>query len=230
MRGTTTPLLDEPRAGRLTIQYAPDRDTEIVENPPRFTWLPVIEDEARYVLRLSADPGFPAKGTQVFTKIPLNFFTPDTALAPGDYHWSYAVCDATGKPASSWSATRGFSIPERLPETPLASRDARFTKVTQAHPRLWLTPDRLETFRAAVKEDPDHCTWSTFYKDSVLPWMDRPVMTEPAGYPNHTRMAPVWRKTYIELQELWYAIRHLAIGGKVTGDQAMLDRAKAWLL
>lgn len=230
MRGTTAPLLDEPKAGRLTIQYAPDRDTEIVENPPRFTWLPVIKDEVDYVLRLSTDPAFPAEGTRVYANIPLNFFTPDVTLAPGTWHWSYAVCDAAGKPATTWSATRSFTIAEGLPETPLASRDARFAKVTQAHPRLWLTPDRLETFRAAVKEDPDHCTWSTFYKESVLPWMDRPVMTEPAGYPNHTRTAPVWRKTYIELQELWYAIRHLAIGGKVTGDQAMLDRAKEWLL
>ena len=46
MPGATAPTLDEPRTGRLTIQYAPDAETPIVENPPRFTWLPVIEDEA----------------------------------------------------------------------------------------------------------------------------------------------------------------------------------------
>ena len=51
MPGMKLPELDEPKTGRLTIQYAPDADTEIAENPPRFTWLPVIEDEAQYVLR-----------------------------------------------------------------------------------------------------------------------------------------------------------------------------------
>ena len=38
--------LDQPKAGRLNIQYAPDGE-DVVENPPRFTWLPVIEDEFR---------------------------------------------------------------------------------------------------------------------------------------------------------------------------------------
>jgi hypothetical protein len=157
MSGTTAPTLDEPKTGRLTIQYAPDADTEIVENPPRFTWLPVIEDDAQYVLRVSTDPKFAAKATQVFSGIPLNFFTPDVALAPGEYHWSYAVCDpATGKPATGWSKTRTFSIAEGLPETPLPSRKVRYAKATRSHPRLWLTPDRLTDFRKAIKDDPDH--------------------------------------------------------------------------
>ncbi len=226
----TLPALDEPNAGRLTIQYAPDEGTEVAENPPRFTWLPVIEDEALYVLRISTDPDFTAKKTKIYEGIPVNFFTPDKALAPGDYHWSYAVCDDSGKPATEWSSTRRFTITMGLPETPLPSRGTRFAKATRDHPRLWMTPDRLKTFRKEVKADPDQYTWSTFYEKSVLPWMDREVMTEPAGYPDHKRTAPVWRQTYIDLQELMYAVRHLAIGGKVTGDQAMLDRAKAWLL
>ncbi|SDF46149.1 DUF4962 domain-containing protein [Limimaricola pyoseonensis] len=231
MRGAAVlPKLDEPKTGRLTIQYSPDADSETVENPPRFTWLPVIEDEAEYVLRISSDPEFKAKDTQVFANIPFNFFTPDTALAPGTYHWTYAVCDAAGKPASSWSSTRSFTITEELPHSPLPSRAARFRESSPSHPRLWLTQTRLAEFRDAVRADQSHCTWSTFYEKSVLPWMDREVMKEPTGYPGHQRTAPVWRQTYIDLQELMYAIRHLAIGGQVTQDKAMLDRAKAWLL
>ena len=223
------PPLDEPRAGRLTIRYGPDADTELGENPPRFTWIPVIDDGASYMLRLSTDPAFPAKKTTVFDGIPLNFFTPDIVLEPGAYHWSYATCEA-GERTSAWSEIRSFTITKDLPETPLPARSERFKNSAQDHPRLWLTSDRLAEFKKAVKADPDHCTWSTFYDQSVLPWMDRKVMTEPAGYPGHKRVAPVWRQTYIDLQELWYAIRHLAIGGKVTDDAAMTDRAKAWLL
>ncbi|SDJ55028.1 DUF4962 domain-containing protein [Aliiruegeria lutimaris] len=226
-----TAYLDEPTAGRLNIQYAPGSEDVLVENPPRFTWLPVVEDEARYVLRLSTDPRYPAKETRTFADIALNFFTPDTVLEPGTYHWSYAVWDAEkGAPATAWSTSRSFELTAELPATPVPGRAARYNGVELAHPRLWLGPKELATFREAVAGDPDHCTWSTFYENSVKPWMDRPVMDEPAGYPNHQRVAPIWRQTYIDCQELLYAIRHLAIGGHVTGDKAMLTRAKEWLL
>ncbi|AMY71012.1 DUF4962 domain-containing protein [Frigidibacter mobilis] len=231
MSGNSLPALDEPKTGGLTVRYAPAEAARIVENPPRFSWLPVIEDEATYVLRISADPAFPASGTRVFTRLPLNFFTPDAVLEPGKHHWSYAVCDPrTGAPVTGWSKTRSFHVAAGLPETPLPARDVRFKAATRAHPRLWLTPGRLAEFRASVAADPDHCTWARFYEASVLPWMDREIMAEPAGYPGHRRTASVWRQTYIDCQELLYAIRHMAIGGQVTGDQAMLDRAKQWLL
>lgn len=231
MTSQKLPLLDEPKAGRLTIQYGPTDGAEIAENPPRLMWLPVIEDEAHYIVRLSTDKSYADTQTHTYTGIPLNFFTPDQAFPAGDYVWSYAVCDPeSGKPVTTWSSDRSFTIIDGLPETPLVDRDTRFDASTRAHPRLWLTPDRLATFRDAVAKDPDHCTWAQFYEKSVLPWMDRNILPEPAGYPNHQRTAPVWRQTYIDLQEVMYAIRHLAIGGQVTQDAAMLARAKEWLL
>ncbi|MEM9341561.1 MAG: DUF4962 domain-containing protein [Pseudomonadota bacterium] len=224
-------MLDEPKAARMTIQYAPVAETDMVENPPRFTWLPVVDEGAAYVLRVSTDPKYPAKSTQVFENIPLNFFTPHTLLEPGDYHWSYATWDTdAGKPSSAWSSSRSFTMPEGLPETPLPHRDVRMAKADSRHPRLWMTPDRLANFKTAVKSDATHCSWSVFYEKSVLPWMDKDVYKEPAGYHNHTRTAPVWRQTYIDLQEVWYAVRHLAIGGRVTDNAAMTARAKEWLL
>ncbi|UTH44604.1 DUF4962 domain-containing protein [Loktanella salsilacus] len=226
----TTPMLDEPKTGRLTIQYGPADGFAVAENPPRFTWLPVIEDEAHYVLRMSTDPSYPAKSTHTFSGIALNFFTPDTVLPAGDYVWSYAVCDDAGQPVTAWSSDRSFTVADGLPETPLASRKTRFATADRSHPRLWLTPDRLDQFRGDIAADADHCTWSTFFEKSVLPWMDRDIMPEPAGYPDHKRTAPIWRQTYIDCQELLYAIRHLAIGGQVTRDADMLARAKDWLL
>ena len=229
MSATKLPLLDEPKAGRLTIQYSPTADTDVTENPPRFMWIPVVDDDARYALRLSTDPDFSNGNTQVFENLPLNFFTPDTTLEPAQYHWSYATWDGDAV-ASAWSTTRSFTIAEGLAETPLPSRKTRLEHVALDHPRLWMTNDRLSDFVDAVKADPEYCTWSTFYAKSVLPWMDRDIIREPAGYPDHQRTAPIWRQTYIDLQEVWYAIRHLAIGVRVTGDAAMTARAKEWLL
>ena len=230
MLATALPSLDEPNAGRLTIQYCPASDEKVVETPPRFMWIPVIDEEATYVLRISSDPDFPAKTTHLFTNLPLNFFTPDQVLTPGEYHWSYTTCDENGKPSSSWSRTRSFCIAEDAAETPLPLRDGRLDHVLTSHPRLWMTQERLGDFIKSVEADPTHCTWSTFYEKSVLPWMDKEITREPAGYPNHTRTAPIWRQTYIDLQEVWYAIRHLAIGGKVTSNSNMTARAKDWLL
>ncbi|NDR59276.1 DUF4962 domain-containing protein [Aliiruegeria sabulilitoris] len=226
-----TAYLDEPRAGRLNIHYAPAGGEEVVENPPRFMWLPVVEDDARYVLRISPDPTFPNKTTRVFADIPLNFMTPDVVLEPGAYFWSYAVWDAEAKgPATAWSSVRDFVVPDGVPEVPLAARKSRYSKAEMAHPRLWLGPRELAAFKDAVAADPDHCTWSTFYEKSVKPWIDRPITPEIAPYPNNQRTPPVWRQGYIDCQEVIYAIRHLAIAGQVLGDQALLDKAKDWLL
>jgi hypothetical protein len=231
MSASTLPLLDEPKPGRLTIQYSPVAQTDVTENPPRFMWIPVVDDEARYVLRLSTDPKFPKGKTQTLEDLPLNFITPDTPLAPGSYHWSYATWDAqTASPSSTWSSTRSFTVADGLAQTPLPARDIRLAKVATDHPRLWMTSDRLGDFQKAITADADHCTWSTFYEKSALPWMERDIIREPAGYPNHQRTAPVWRQTYIDLQEVWYAIRHLAIAGKVTENPEMTARAKEWLL
>ena len=139
MPGDALPLLDEPKAGRLTIQYSPLAQTEVTENPPRFTWLPVVEDEARYILRLSTDEGFSEDNTQTFSDLPLNFFTPSKALAPGTYHWSYATW-ANGVQTSTWSSTRSFNVGGSLPETPLKPRAARLEGASSDHPRLWMTP------------------------------------------------------------------------------------------
>ena len=231
MKAQSTMPLDEPRAGRLTIDYSPVETDEIIENPPRFTWLPVIEHGANYTLKIEAAGQGQSSGSWTFSKLPLNFFTPDITLPPGKYTWCYAVCDRdNGEAISAWSSHRTFEIVENLPETPLAGRNQRFALASRSHPRLWMPGDRLQSFRKEIAEDPQHCTWAEFYKKSVLPWMDKEIMAEPVGYPEHKRVASVWRQTYIDCQELLYAIRHLAIGGTVTQDKEMLARAKAWLL
>jgi hypothetical protein len=113
-------MLDAPKAGRLNIQYAPDADTVVAENPPRFTWLPVIETEAQYVVRISSTSDF-SSDVQTFSGLNLNFFTPDRVFAAGEYFWSYAVWSAsTNAAVTEWSAARAFTIDADLPETPLA--------------------------------------------------------------------------------------------------------------
>lgn len=227
----TKAYLDQPKPGRLNIQYAPDAETEIVENPPRFTWLPVVENEARYVLRISSDEQFSDKNTITYSNIPLNFFTPSKILDAGTYYWTYATWnDATKSAISEWSKIRPFTIAQDLPQTPLQDRTKRYENSDTAHPRLWLSPELISQFKSDLADNSNHCSWETFFEKSVNPWLDRPIMDEPKPYPNNVRVAPIWRQTYIDCQELIYAIRHLAIAGHILENESMLARAKEWLM
>ena len=227
----TNGYLDQPKAGRLTIQYGPADDVVVPENPPRFTWIPDIDETSSYVLRVSVEAGFPDAHTVFFRNLKRNFFTPDRAFDPGVYHWSYAIWDRDRNcPKSEWSVTRTFQVEEGSAQSPLPGPETRYDKCDRAHPRLWLTPETLAAFRDAVSKDADHCGWSDFFAKSVAPWIERPVMPEPAPYPNNQRTPDIWRQTYIDCQELIYAIRHLAIAGHVQEDGTLRARAKEWLL
>ena len=108
-KSTELPILDEPATGRLTIQYSPVAETVITENPPRFTWLPTIEDGAQYVVRISSDKKYNANNTQTFEGITLNFFTPDNTLPAGEYVWSYAVWSQDNTPRTATGAVIAIS-------------------------------------------------------------------------------------------------------------------------
>jgi hypothetical protein len=222
--------LDEPKPGTLTIAYQPVGDAS-VENPPRFSWLPALDDDARYVLRVSHDPGFSPAQTLTFENLAWNFFTPDTAFESGTYYWSFALWDVTAKRAiSAWSSVREFTLSSDLPQTPLPRADARHRNMDLRHPRLWLGPDGVAAFREKLKSDPDHCGWQTFFGNSVEPWLSRELIPEPSLYPDNVRVAKLWRQMYIDCQEVIYAIRHLAIGGVILEDAHMIAKAKEWLL
>ena len=222
---STMRRLDEPQAGRLTIQYSPVTGSEIVENPPRFTWIPDIDPKADYTLMIKA-----VNGTEyIYKNIPVNFFVPPEVLPAGDYTWRYCLW-TDDRQASEWSQAHGFSLRGDLPETPLKPRNSRFNEISESHPRLWLNRNNIETFRAALKKDPDHCGWKKFMKQSVTPWKDILPMKEPAPYPSGKRDAVTWRQTYIECQELIYAIRHQSIAGKIIEDDNLLANARDWLI
>lgn len=231
MSAAAAHFLEEPTAGRLTVRYAPDEGDVLAENPPRFSWLPVVDEGARYVLRVSTDEQFAAAQTREYKNLNWNFFTPDATLPAGEWYWCYAEWSVEDQAAqTAWSKTRRFTVADDLPDTSLPAREHRYQSMSAAHPRLWLNPTALEGFRSSLKSDPAYCGWDAFMEKSVQPWIEREVMSEPAPYPNNQRTAPVWRQTYIDCQELLYAIRHQAVAGRVLEDAALTANAKAWLL
>ncbi|KAF9121407.1 hypothetical protein BGX30_002607, partial [Mortierella sp. GBA39] len=157
--------LYQPQSGDLTVQYAPSGQTELIENPPRFTWIPAKLEDDRYVLEVSSAPDFTGETTRTYGPVPYNFFTPSEALGPGTYYWRYALLEGEGPEAqqSEWSTVREFRVPEGLPETALPSRSERYSRVRTGHPRLWLQPDELEAYRGTVREDAAGSGWQVLY-------------------------------------------------------------------
>ncbi|MFS0726221.1 DUF4962 domain-containing protein [Paenibacillus sp. 1P07SE] len=241
--------LYEPQSGRLTIQYAPDEDTALLENPPRFTWIPAVPERTDYLLQISTSPSFEDELTKTVGPVPYNLYVPDQAYEPGTYYWRYAVAEGAAdgalnqsaddgawsdqqripRPASSWSKVRRFTVPEGLPLTALPDRAGRYADTAAAHPRLWLGPDGLDEFRRRLAADPSYAGWPKFYSGSVLPWLERELIAEPAPYPENRRVASLWRRMYMDCQEALYAIRHLSVAGRVLEDRQLLDAAKRWL-
>lgn len=224
--------LYQPDAGVLNVPYEPNEDTKIIENPPRFTWMPAKLEKDIYVLEISSDINFVKENTYTYKPIYNNLFTPDQSLVPGTYYWRYALLDNKDLDArvSSWSHVRGFVVPEDLPQTPLPSRADRYSNISVARPRLWLTESEVEKFRSEIKDDHNQCNFSDFYKNSVEKYLTLPLIEEPKPYPNHQRTAKLWREMYVDCQEALYAIRHLSIAGVVLNDEQLIEKAKAWIL
>jgi hypothetical protein len=157
-------ILDQPRAGTLTVKYSPDAE-EVYENPPRFVWLPTLDEGSRYVLKVTESGSSDGKPRFIYEGLHRNFFTPDHAYAPGEYTWAYAVWDPDqGAPASAWSESRGFTVPADLKPVPLPSSEDRAKAANQSHPRLWLDSGKISAFAAALKKNPDHCNFQNFYE------------------------------------------------------------------
>jgi Domain of unknown function (DUF4962)/Heparinase II/III-like protein len=225
-----THSLDEPKASGLTVRYQPD-DEAVWENPPRFVWLPALDETLPYVLRVARSDHYLPTETKTFTDVRRNFFTPPEGFDVGSYVWSYAVWDGTtSAPASAWSLSRRFVVPEGLVALPLPSPMDRRGRSAQSRPRLWLGKDACERFATALASNPQHCGFDVFYAKSVAPFVDKPIASEPQPYPDDIKVAKLWRQIYIDCQEALYGVRHLAIAGTLTHDTDLIARAKAWLL
>lgn len=221
--------LFQPESGLLTVKYAPDENTIVTENPPRFTWMPADPIHNEYVLQISSSNEFSKDCTHTIQPIFYNYYTPSFTLEPGEYYWRYALLK-DGEQASEWSKVRAFTISEDLPETPLLHRSERYEHTKSSHPRLWLTEDGVKHFREQLKENFDFCGWQTFYEKSVLPWLERELIPEPSRYPDNKRVADLWRKMYMDCQETLYAIRHLSVAGIILNDEKIINKAKEWLM
>jgi len=187
----------------------------IYENPPRFTWF-MEENKAPYVLEVSQDENFLGHVTMI-ENIPYNFYTPDKPLPAGKYFWR----------VNSDMQAKAFVIEENLPESPIPARNNRYENVSNAHPRLWLNPEKAAHFKKDIK---NNAVFDDFYKNSVLNRIEEGFPQEPERYPNDIRVVALWRGNYMTCQAAMCYIRSLSIAGVLLDDADIIGKAKAALL
>ena len=217
--------LCEPKETLLSIRYRPSGET-LYENPPRFTWVPESEQDLTYCLRVSGDPSFPEGKTLELGGIPYNFTSLDRPLEPGKYYWSYTLDDGE----HTYSQTREFTISSEAVKDPVPAREDRFSALSHDHPRLWLNRTQIQEFRQALKTDPDHCGFRSFYENSVQACASQPFPGEPRRYPGDKRVVDLWRGNYKTCQRALEYIRSLCVGGALLEDEKYLALAKSALL
>lgn len=215
----------ETRESVLSIKYQPD-DQVLLENPPRFTWVPAADEDLQYRLQLSAFEDFPEGKTEELRHLPYNFCTLDHILEPGTYYWRYGLEDGV----YTYSRIRRFEMSKNAAKTPLPSRKDRYNQGDGGHPRIWLNKQKIAEFQKELEKDPDYCGFETFYRRSVMEYKDREFVREPLPYPDNKRVIPLWRQNYMDCQEALCYIRSLATAGVLLKDRELIDQAKAGLL
>ncbi|MFD0979596.1 heparinase II/III domain-containing protein [Tropicimonas aquimaris] len=219
-----SPLL-QPDENVLTVRYSPDERREVIENPPRFQWIPPQIGRHSYELQLQrlSVSGQPEGKPTYFTGIAFPFFTPAEPVEPGSYSWRYrTVSDARGP--SDWSQSRRFIVPADAIVAPVAFDRKRAAGI---RPRLAIAADGHKALISRLDEMP---AWAAFVERSVLSWVEKDIPAEPEAYPNNLRTAELWRRSYITCQEALYGIRNLAVAGVLQRDAKLTARAKDWLL
>ena len=216
----------EAKESVLSIKYHPDGEI-LMENPPRFTWVPSSSEDLHYRLWISPSEEFPEAETEEFRRLPYNFFTLDHVLEPGTYYWRYSLDEDE---ECTPSRTRSFEIAADAAKTPLPSRQDRYAHVDMGHPRIWLNREKVGAFQKELERDRDYCGFDTFYRRSVMEYKDKPFVKEPLPYPGDKRVIPLWRQNYMDCQTGLCHIRALAAAGVLLKDQELIAQAREALL
>ncbi len=132
---------DEPY--ELEMMYMPEDGYVSMQNPPNFTW-PKDDKATSYNIKvcLGAEEKYARNG------VVNNYYNFDCIFETGvDYTWSICPVYSDGT-TGKWSPAIGFSIRNDAYEFPVPSIEELLKRIPSEHPRILVTPDVLEEFRA----------------------------------------------------------------------------------
>ncbi|SFB39315.1 Fibronectin type III domain-containing protein [Cohnella sp. OV330] len=114
------------------------------QSPPDFSW-PLVQNADSYQLQVSRTSDFATVAHEA-AALTTNYYNFPVSFDAGTWYWRVRY-DQDGT-ASEWTAPRKFRIEEDAVPFPVPPVDTLVNSVPDAHPRIWVTADTLDDFRA----------------------------------------------------------------------------------
>ncbi|MBM3497526.1 MAG: DUF4962 domain-containing protein [Armatimonadetes bacterium] len=135
-----------PAAGEWGFRPADGKPSAV--DPPGFVWRPQ-RDARTYDLQVSRDADF-AQLAHEARGLSLDCCCPGAPLGVGAYHWRFRFTTGAGE-VSEWSTARRFTIDASSRPFPLPDREELLSRIPAEHPRLFLRPEDVATYRELAR-------------------------------------------------------------------------------
>lgn len=225
---STTEGKDQP-VGSNQLPYRPADLDVVTTNPPSFVWVPV-RLASSYLLEYSTDPHFSPPSTIQVDHVDLSIYTP-TKLLDKHATWYWRVRGVTSSGVMMEpSATRAFRIAPQAVELPLPPMSEVRDRLPKSHPKLFVTPDQVDTWRDQASSNLLFKTLMSPIRTRALALLYEPLPDEPP----HARPGGVWDvnlwRQYSITVRATDAMETLAFAYMITGDESFGEAARRWML
>lgn len=162
-------IYDEPY--ELQMLYMPSENYVSIQNPPNFTW-PLSEGAVSYNIKVCTDRDL-TEVAYFKDNISRNYYNFDSTFATDvDYYWS--VCPVyEDSVCGNWSEAIGFSICNNAFEFPVEPIEKLLGKIPGEHPRILVTPDKLEEFRSYKNKNSETKKIYDYYIKSAEEYVEK---------------------------------------------------------
>ncbi|MBN2288644.1 MAG: DUF4962 domain-containing protein, partial [Candidatus Glassbacteria bacterium] len=249
-------LGENPGFDPLLLKPAPAEGDTAINDPPGFNWLPE-EGSRGFILEISRDPRF-SESTELLEKaralgpliprdlsstpvvvegrfswlvagLPLSLHHPSFSLGRGSWAWRWR-CVFPGEKLSPPSISRRFVVAERAGEYLVPPVKELLSRIPARHPRLFLRPENLESFRRLRQTSPAHRKLWKRIEATADTLLRLPVMEEPPPFPEGGFNYPLWRNYYDQARKMGQVLDFLGFCYLVSGERKWADRAREWLM
>ncbi len=194
------PTLDEQPAKAGEWGFRPADGAVSKTNPPAFSWRPQRGVDWELLVSDAAE-----KSRTIYRRsgIQINVHCPPESFPPGRYTWRYRGKNKDGA-FTQWSAQRTFTIGEDAVNMPLPPREELLSRIPEAHPRLFLRPEKLPQLRSLARGKLKK-QYDDLLRQSERILRNPPPTEEPPKYPKGTvRGSDPWRT-------IWWGNRRCVI-------------------
>ncbi len=212
--------------------YAPADGSTVRVNPPPFIWVPP-KDGLLYLVEIAPTADFSCEGVRRHHDISISTLALREPLAPGEWYWRYAIQEEAGAPnfeTTTFSKTRGFTVPEGAMLFPFPELDTAIARVPKERPRLFVLPDEVASYRERVASG-DLKDYPARTAKRLDEYVGKELVAEPPyvegkGAERGQNYAKIFRSTRPPMD----AMEQLAFSYLLTGNEAHGNEAKRRLL